>query len=58
MQLRTEGLVNLAFFLANAMAEAITGDSCDEINWEKVGSQYAISNSCGQNGRDYATEIW
>eukprot|EP00571_Detonula_confervacea_P012972 CAMPEP_0172305388 /NCGR_PEP_ID=MMETSP1058-20130122/6691_1 /TAXON_ID=83371 /ORGANISM="Detonula confervacea, Strain CCMP 353" /LENGTH=1217 /DNA_ID=CAMNT_0013016979 /DNA_START=73 /DNA_END=3723 /DNA_ORIENTATION=+ len=53
------GLVNLAFFLANAMAESITNDSCDEINWEKTetGSQYPIANSCGMNGRDYGREI-
>ena len=53
----TTGLANLAFFLANAMAESITNDSCDEFHWDKVGSQYAIANSCGQNGRDYGQEI-
>mmetsp|Transcript_17408 Transcript_17408/g.41799 ORF Transcript_17408/g.41799 Transcript_17408/m.41799 type:complete len:127 (-) Transcript_17408:460-840(-) len=55
------GLTNLAFFLANAMAESITNDSCDEVHWEKVdgsSDEYAISNSCGQNGRDYGSEIW
>lgn len=52
------GLVNLAFFLANAMSESITGDSCDEMHWAKSGSKYPISNSCGQNGRDYGSETW
>lgn len=52
------GLVNLAFFLANAMAESITYDSCDEIHLDKVDGKYAISNSCGQNGRDYGEETW
>lgn len=52
------GLVNLAAFLANAMAEAIDHDSCEEFHWEKdiTTGRYAISNSCGQNGRNYGTE--
>lgn len=46
------GLVNLAFFLANAMAESITNDSCDEIHWDKDSlGRYSIANACGQNGR-------
>lgn len=52
------GLVNLALFLANAMAESISNDSCDEVSWENDRGQYAISNSCGQNGRDYVLEMW
>jgi hypothetical protein len=44
------GLVNLAAFLANAMAESITTDSCDEVGWEKG------ATGCGQNGRDYSSE--
>jgi hypothetical protein len=52
------GLVNLAFFLANAMAESIANDSCNEIHWEKSGGGYAVANSCGQNGRDYGSETW
>eukprot|EP00985_Skeletonema_marinoi_P017904 scaffold9914_cov142-Skeletonema_marinoi.AAC.1 len=52
------GLVNLAAFLANAMAESIDHDSCEEFHWEKdiATGRYAISNSCGQNGRNYGTE--
>mmetsp|Transcript_910 Transcript_910/g.1752 ORF Transcript_910/g.1752 Transcript_910/m.1752 type:complete len:881 (-) Transcript_910:121-2763(-) len=53
------GLVNLAAFLANAMAEGIRIDSCDEIN-EKAsddsGEFYALSNACGQFGRRYEEE--
>lgn len=52
------GLVNLAAFLANAMAESIDHDSCEEFHWEKdiATGRYAISNSCGQNARNYGTE--
>lgn len=50
------GLVNLAFFLANAVSESITHDSCDEVHWEKNDGRYAIANSCGQNGRSYGDE--
>ena len=52
------GLANLAFFLANAMAESIQFDACDELHWEKSGSRYSLANPCGQNGRDYSSEIW
>ena len=50
------GLVNLAAFLANAMVESIEHDACDELNWEQVSGRYAISNSCGQEGRSYQDE--
>lgn len=52
------GLVNLAAFLANAMAESIDHDSCEEFHWEKdiATGRYPISNSCGQNGRNYGSE--
>ena len=53
------GLVNLGFFFANAMAESIANDSCNEVHWENAdGGRYAMANSCGQNGRDYGSEIW
>lgn len=51
------GLVNVAAFLAQAMAESIQYDACDELNWEEVAGRYAISNSCGQEGRSYQHEI-
>jgi hypothetical protein len=51
------GLVNLAAFLANAMVESIQYDTCDELNWQAVAGRYAISNSCGQDGRSYQDEI-
>ena len=50
------GLVNLALFLANVMVESIKTDSCDEPNWQHVSGRYAISNSCGQDGRSYGDE--
>lgn len=56
--MHVEGLVNLALFLANAMAESIKTDSCDEVHWEKNDGHFAIANSCGQNGRNYGKEIW
>ena len=50
------GLVNLAAFLANCMVEAIEDDTCDELNWQETSGRYAISNSCGQEGRSYEDE--
>lgn len=44
------GLVNFAAFLANAMVESISNDTCDELNIQQVAGKYAISNSCGQEG--------
>jgi len=46
-------LVNLAAFLAQSMKESIKYDACDENNWDNT-SNYAISNSCGQLGQNYA----
>ena len=51
------GLVNLAAFLANVMTESINYDTCDEFNWDQDAGRYAISNSCGQNGRSYQDEV-
>jgi hypothetical protein len=50
------GLVNLSAFLANCMVEAVQDDTCDELNWQQVAGKYAISNSCGQEGRSYQDE--
>jgi len=50
------GLVNVAAFLANSMVEAIEDDTCDELNWQDFEGKYAISNSCGQEGRSYEDE--
>lgn len=50
------GAVNLAAFLANAMVLSIQSDACDEHNWQEVAGRYAISNSCGQEGRSYQDE--
>lgn len=38
------GLVNVAAFLSQAMAESIKYDSCDEANWDFVNSAYPLSN--------------
>jgi len=51
------GRTNLAAFLAMAMAESIAYDTCDEFNSDQVAGKYAISNSCGQNGRSYQHEV-
>ena len=51
------GRTNLAVFLAMAMTESILYDTCDEYNEDQVAGKYAISNSCGQNGRSYQDEV-
>ena len=55
------GLANLSLFLANAMAESIADDSCDETHWDAVpggtNGVYSLANPCGQNGRDYGSEV-
>lgn len=51
------GRTNLAAFLAMAMTESIVYDTCDEYNEDEVAGKYAISNSCGQNGRSYQDEV-
>lgn len=50
------GMVNTAAFLANAMVESISTDSCDENNEEAINGRYAISNACGQYKRSYQDE--
>lgn len=52
------GRTNLAAFLANAMTESIAHDVCDEfsIDGQDEGI-YALSNSCGQNFRNYQDEV-
>jgi len=51
------GRTNLALLLAMAMTESIHYDTCDEYNEDQVAGKYAISNSCGQNGRSYQDEV-
>ncbi len=48
-----QALVNLAAFLAQSMKETIRYDACDENNWDSTNG-YAMSNSCGQLGQNYA----
>mmetsp|Transcript_8183 Transcript_8183/g.17747 ORF Transcript_8183/g.17747 Transcript_8183/m.17747 type:complete len:614 (+) Transcript_8183:76-1917(+) len=47
------GLINVATFLSQAMAESIAAGSCDEINEDVVDGSLPASNSCGQFGRSY-----
>eukprot|EP00804_Cyclotella_cryptica_P017918 CCRYP_001284-RA/>CCRYP_001284-RA protein AED:0.17 eAED:0.17 QI:49/1/1/1/0.75/0.6/5/1327/535 len=53
------GLINIAAFLAHAMTVSIQYDVCDEFNDDDLATvgQFAISNSCGQWGRNYQDEI-
>jgi len=50
------GMVSTAAFLANAMVESISTDSCDENHEEGINGRYAMSNSCGQYKRSYQDE--
>lgn len=47
------GLVNIAAFLSQAIAESIMFDTCDEANWDFVNNYYPLSNACGQGGLSY-----
>jgi len=47
------GLVNVAAFLSQSMAESIKYDTCDEANWDFVNNYYPLSNACGQGGLSY-----
>ena len=54
------GLTNLAAFLANAMAESLSYDTCDEFNTDTDifhFGLYPLSNACGQNQRSYQDEV-
>ena len=52
------GLVNIAAFLAHAMAISIRYDVCDEFHMDAITEKYAISNSCSQFGRkQYQDEV-
>jgi len=54
-----KGLVNLAAFLAHAMAVSIKYDVCDEFNidaTDAASQKYAVSNACGQWGNSYQDE--
>jgi len=47
------GFVNLAAFLAQSMTESIQYDACEEFHLDSVGTKFAVSNSCGQFGKNY-----
>jgi hypothetical protein len=42
--------------LVEQQVEAIELDTCDELNRQTVQGMYALSNSCGQDGRSYQHE--
>ena len=46
----------LLLLQANCKVESIDDDTCDELNWQKFEGKYALSNSCGQEGRSYEDE--
>jgi len=65
------GLVNIAAYLSQAMADSIIHDSCDELNIQHIPAdnednrglddgndeyRFPISNACGSNGRNYQDE--
>ena len=47
------GLINVAVFLSQALAESIASGSCDETNKDPVNGFLPISNACGQYGLNY-----
>lgn len=47
------GLINVAAFLSQALAESISNGSCDELNTDSVNGFLPISNACGQHGLSY-----
>ena len=47
----------MAAFLSSAMEEGIRIDSCDEFNTDAIyGTNYPLSNACGQYGRSWDLE--
>ena len=51
------GLVNIAAFVAQGVAQSIYYDACDENSWDMVDFRYPLSNSCGQQGLSYQDEV-
>ena len=47
------GLINVAIFLSQALAESIANGSCDEMNTDAVDGFLPSSNACGQYGQSY-----
>lgn len=47
----------MAAFLSSAMEEGIRIDSCDDFNTDAIyGTNYPLSNACGQYGRSWDLE--
>ena len=51
------GLVNLAAFLAQSLAESISNNACDEFHLDSIDGKYPLSNACGQFGNNYQEYI-
>ena len=47
------GLINVAVFLSQAMADSFNYGSCDEVNVDSYNGYLPTSNSCGQFGMSY-----
>ncbi|KAL3791129.1 hypothetical protein HJC23_000549 [Cyclotella cryptica] len=47
------GLVNVAVFLSQALADSLSTGSCDEVNTDMYNGYLPASNSCGQWGLSY-----
>ncbi|KAL7490313.1 hypothetical protein ACHAW6_016079 [Cyclotella cf. meneghiniana] len=47
------GLVNVAVFLSQALADSLSKGSCDEVNTDSYNGYLPASNSCGQWGLSY-----
>jgi hypothetical protein len=47
------GLINVALFLSQALADSFAFGSCDEVNYDSLNGYLPTSNSCGQWGLSY-----
>jgi hypothetical protein len=47
------GLINVAVFLSQALADSLSTGSCDEVNNDSYNGYLPVSNSCGQWGMSY-----
>ena len=47
------GLLNIALFLTYAIEMSILDDACDEHNTQLINGRFPVSNSCGQDGKNY-----
>ena len=52
-RLSNPGLLNIALFLTYAIEMSILDDACDEHNTQLINGRFPVSNSCGQDGKNY-----